>query len=358
MNTNNKSTNTENVTERNENQETNDEDITKIKNTNNAESEIKNRKKPYCRFKEFDFSNSTEDKFDCDKYFETIKYYLDSYTVSYGTELGILKYLESIRDEDHFYHLIRYRSPIKFAGSNLSNLEKKMNGGLHPGHLHIVAGLPGSGKTTLLNNIADNLCLNKQNVLFLSLHEGREGLRIKTGHRFDYSQIDEIRPLKAVIEYPVSFGELNRMVDLCKNSYGGQYPVIIIDSYNQLITANDASNQHFYINSFLNQLCEIASKRLVPILMSCQIDLEYYRSDRYVTLACLKDGASIAYESSWICILGAFDIDENGYRFSSNCELKMSQGNVDLLSLKAARGTGPDDAIGILPLRIDAEITC
>jgi hypothetical protein len=55
MNTSNSESNTENVTETNENQETNDEDITKIKNTNSAESKIKNGEKPDFDFKKFDF---------------------------------------------------------------------------------------------------------------------------------------------------------------------------------------------------------------------------------------------------------------------------------------------------------------
>ena len=59
-----------------------------------------------------------------------------------------------------------------------------MGGGLLGGRLYIPGGIPSAGKTLLVNNMADNICLAGNPVLFFSYDDGRDELRKRTLARF------------------------------------------------------------------------------------------------------------------------------------------------------------------------------
>ena len=80
---------------------------------------------------------------------------------------------------------------IPFAGNELNQLETIMNGGLIGGRFYLLGGIPSASKTTLVNNMADNICLNGNPVLFYSLDDGKADLRYRSFARFSSYEIED-----------------------------------------------------------------------------------------------------------------------------------------------------------------------
>jgi len=104
-------------------------------------------------------------------------------------DIDVVQFLDTEKRVTAEYDEQYFRVP--FAGSLLSIMESKMNGGLIGGRTYVLGGIPSSCKTALANNLTDNICLNGHPVLFFSYDDGRIELRYRTYSRFSGFDIEE-----------------------------------------------------------------------------------------------------------------------------------------------------------------------
>jgi len=76
---------------------------------------------------------------------------------------------------DDFRQAIVHASEKRVMGTGFKGLDEKLGGGLYPG-LYVIGAISSLGKTTLVLQIADNVALDGDDVLFFSLEMGRHEL--------------------------------------------------------------------------------------------------------------------------------------------------------------------------------------
>ena len=260
---------------------------------------------------------------------------------------------------------------ISFAGDNLGNLEKHMNGGFIGGRFYIFGGIPSAGKTVLLNNIADNICLNNYPVLFFSYDDGIDELLCRTFSRFSGRDIEDlnqrtckniesicqlpavkkIRPLKYIVKQMVPVEKWNDLIEQIKKKHG-KPPVIILDYLRKLKSEKSNGEERLRVDGLLSNLTDIAKAHNTPVIAISELARDSYKSGQRLSMASFKESGTIEYEASWLGILAAVEEGKNGeYIVKDNWEsIIKNDGNVDLIVFKAKRGTG---ATGRIPLKVD-----
>ena len=261
---------------------------------------------------------------------------------------------------------------VPFAGSLLSIMESRMNGGLIGGRIYFLGGIPSSGKTVLTNNIADNICLNGHPVLFFSYDDGRAELRYRTYCRFSGFDIEEfnnrrlsksdmeaifknssvssISANKYVVQEIFKIEEWGQLIDKIKKR-NGKVPVIMVDYLRKLKTENNRMDERLRVDDILSGLTELAKTHNLPILVISELARDSYKSGQRLSMASFKESGSIEYEASWLGILAAVEEDDTGYSLKRDWERIIEHdGNIDLIVFKAKRGTG---VTGRIPLKLD-----
>ena len=264
---------------------------------------------------------------------------------------------------------------IPFAGDNLTHLERRMGGGLLGGRLYILGGIPSASKTMLVNNIADNICLNSYPVIFFSYDDGRDELRKRTLSRFSGIHIEQfnrnrvskddivkicrapqikgILGRKYVVEDMINLNKWDAIIDQIVKSEK-KAPVIIIDYLRKLRTERHIGDERLRVDEILCRLKAIAMKYNTPVLAVSELARDSYKSGQRLSMASFKESGSIEYDASWLGILAAVEEDEAGdFNLMNNWERIIEDtGNVDLIVLKAKRGTG---LRGRVPLKADRD---
>jgi len=261
---------------------------------------------------------------------------------------------------------------VPFGGSDLSNLQKLMGGGLIGGRFYLLGGVPSASKTMLLNNMADNICLNDHPVLFFSYDDGKNELRYRTFSRFTNHKIDDfnqnkltgddirtisndtqikkIISLKYVIEQMILVEKWNSLIEQIQKRHE-KAPVIIIDYLRKLRTESSSKDERLRVDNILSRLTDLAKQYNIPIVAISELARDSYKGGQRLTMASFKESGSIEYEASWLGILAVIEDKEDGYALTDNWERKLdADGKVDLIVLKAKRGTGHK---GRIPLKIN-----
>jgi replicative DNA helicase len=258
---------------------------------------------------------------------------------------------------------------IPFAQDRLPLMEKALNGGLAGGRFYIIGGIPSAGKTGLLNNIADNLCLNDQPVLFFSYDDGRTEIRYRTfsrfsdftiedfnSHRAQKSDIDaiiknqhvsRILKIKYVVEESITIDEWLKIIEAIQNKHQ-KAPVIIIDYLRKLRMEKEKADERLRVDQIVTELTALAKKYNTPVIAISELARDSYKSGQRLSMASFKESGTIEYEASWLGILAAVEEKEWGYEIKNNWEKIIEQdGNVDLIVFKAKRGTGKTGKIAL-----------
>jgi len=267
---------------------------------------------------------------------------------------------------------------ISFAGNDLKNLEEKMDGGFVGGRFYIFGGIPSSGKTVLLNNIADNICLKNYPVLFFSYDDGRDELRYRTFSRFAGKSIEEfnkrlckdiksicqtpaineIRPLKYIVQQMVPVEKWHDLIEQIKKKHG-KPPVIILDYLRKLKSEKSNGEERLRVDGLLSSLTDMAKTHNTPVIAISELARDSYKSGQRLSMASFKESGTIEYEASWLGILAAVEEGKNGeYIVKDNWEnLIKHDGNVDLIVFKAKRGTGETGRISLKINRNDMTVS-
>jgi len=249
-----------------------------------------------------------------------------------------------------------------------------MNGGLIGGRFYLLGGIPSASKTMLANNLADNICLNGQPVLFFSYDDGKAELRYRTFARFssygieDFNQnrlgkneikniceipeIQKIIALKYVVEKRVNIEKWNGYIEQIKNRHK-KTPVIIVDYLRKLRTDNKTSDERLRVDDILSNLTELAKKYNIPVLVISELARDSYKSGQRLSMASFKESGTIEYEASWLGVLAAVEEKDGNYNLKNNWQRIIEHdGNVDLIVFKVKRGTG---VTGKIPLKVDKD---
>ena len=262
---------------------------------------------------------------------------------------------------------------VPFAGNNLVNLEKCMNGGFSGGRFYLFGGIPSSGKTVLLNNIADNICLNGYPVLFFSYDDGRAELRYRTFSRFSLqtiedfnlrtvkdirsvwnnSSVQQIISKKYVVQQMITLEKWNELINAIKQKHNIA-PVIIIDYLRKLRTENRTFDERLRVDEILSKLTEMAKNHNTPIVAISELARDSYKSGQRLSMASFKESGTIEYEASWLGILGEVEEKDGEFEIKEDWDSIIEHdGNVDLIIFKAKRGTG---VTGRIPLKVDKNL--
>ena len=251
---------------------------------------------------------------------------------------------------------------VPFAGTLLSIMESKMNGGLIGGRTYVLGGIPSSGKTVLINNIADNICLNGHPALVFSYDDGRAELRYRSYARFSGFEIEDfnnrklsksdieaiyknssvasINSNKYIVQEVFKIEEWPKLIEKIQ-SRQKKTPVIIIDYLRKVKTENNRMDERLRVDEILSNLTTLAKTHNMPIMVISELARDSYKSGQRLSMASFKESGSIEYEASWLGILAAVEEDENGYSLKKDWERIIEHdGNIDLIVFKAKRGTG------------------
>jgi len=259
---------------------------------------------------------------------------------------------------------------IPFAGNLLPIMQSKMNGGLIGGRTYVLGGIPSAGKTNLINNMADNICLNGHPVLFFSYDDGVSELRCRTFCRFsgfeieDFNQyrvtesdlkaiyrndyISVISKSKYVVQNSIKLNEWPQLIDKIYARHQ-KAPVIIVDYLRKVKTESNRLDERLRVDEILSGLTEISKTYNLPVVVVSELSRESYKSGQRLGMTSFKESGNIEYEASWLGILAA--VEDDGYTLKSDWERIINHdGNIDLIVLKAKRGTG---VTGRIPLKLD-----
>ncbi len=284
--------------------------------------------------------------------------------------IDVSHYLDTLEDilEKHEESYIR----VPFARDHFRVLEDAMNGGLKGGCFYLLGGIPSAGKTLLLNQIADNICLNDHPVLFFSLDDGRSDLQHRTFARFSQHSIEdlntnrvgaedlkgicsipEIRKIqsrKYVVSQGINMEQWDELVQQIDGDHNRK-PVIVIDYLRKLRSKKRSADERLRVDNLILHLTELAKRHNLPILAISELARDSYKGGQRLSIGSFKESGTIEYEASWLGILAPVKESDGRFRIEENWERLIKQdGSVDLVILKAKRGTGRRCR---LPLRLD-----
>ncbi len=267
------------------------------------------------------------------------------------------------------------KSRVPFAGNNLLNLEDTLSGGLVGGCLYLLGGVPSAGKTAVVNCIADNICLADHPVLIFSYDDSPMELNNRTLARFSNYKMEVINnngisqnilssiyknsgALQSIIKnkyLPSENYEIELWSTLVEQIIKKHHkpPVIFIDYLKRLITKKKTADERMRIDEITKQLDELAKKYNLPVFAISEINRESYRAGQSIGMASFKESGGLEYSASWLGILASFEEKNGEYKLIQNWESAIRySGNIDLVILKAKRGTGK---LCRIPLNINTQ---
>lgn len=267
----------------------------------------------------------------------------------------------------------KYRIP--FAGDNLLNLQKTLSGGFVGGCIYLLGGVPSAGKTAVVNCIADNICLAGHPVLIFSYDDSPMELNNRTLARFSNYDMEIINQnsigMKKLI---TTYKDSDNLQAIIRNKYmpdenytveqwpslieqiikkHQKPPAIFIDYLKRLATKKKSADERMRIDEIIKQLDVIAKKYDLPVFAVSELNRESYRAGQLISMASFKESGGLEYSASWLGILASFEEKNGDYKLIQNWESTIRfSGNIDLVVLKAKRGTGK---IGQVPLNINTK---
>ena len=251
---------------------------------------------------------------------------------------------------------------ISFAGDNLLNLENELSGGLVGGCIYLLGGVPSAGKTAVVNCIADNICLSGHPVLIFSYDDSPMELNNRTLARFSNYTMDVINKQAISTTDKCTAYSSSVLQEIIRNKYmpnenfkielwpglieqiiekHHKPPVIFIDYLKRLVTKKKSADERMRIDEIIKQLDGIAKKYDLPIFAISELNRESYRAGQNIGMASFKESGGLEYSASWLGVLASFEERNGEYKLIQNWESAIRySGNIDLLVLKAKRGTG------------------
>jgi replicative DNA helicase len=205
--------------------------------------------------------------------------------------------------------------------------------GLKGGHVHVIAGRPASGKTTLAINIAENIAMQKNQVLVFSLEMPKKELvkrMIASLGRIDIDAMDNGQLEGKWDNLSIGVKKLKDMsLSICDK--GGMTisrirtiarfhkkrtdtKLIVIDYIGLIRTPNSKNaNRNNELGEVSRQCKELAKELDLPVILLAQLNRSIEtRSDKTPTLSDLRDSGEIEQDADTVTFLYRPALDETG----------------------------------------------
>ena len=248
--------------------------------------------------------------------------------------------------------------------TGLTDLDVKLNGGLRPGQLVLLAARPGVGKTGLALSIAYHLGVTSgRSVGIISLEMGRNELvqRLIAQHTgVDTRQIDErarrgnqqvLDALGVLTEAAIAIEDSSMLSVLDVRSKARRLAMarpldlLIIDYLQLLISDTKAKNRVDEVSMISRQLKLLARELNCPVLALSQLSRAVeQRGSKVPQLSDLRDSGSLEQDADIVLFI---------YREQGNEQ--SAQGSAEVTELYLAKQrSGP---VGIVPVQFDPPTT-
>ena len=282
-----------------------------------------------------------------------------------------------IDDFKNFIHTVRAKPQI-LTGYDL--LDEALEGGLYSG-LYIMGGDTGTGKTTFVLNLARNLSMAGNDILYFSLEMSefelmaklvsqesflrvqervyssndaagaKTALGILCGNRYgNYSQRDKDIIEDAFKAYEVNSKNINikakigriKIEDIEQGvqdyilSHEGKVPIVIVD-YLQILEKGDKkeSDKETVDNSVIT-LKQLSNKFNTPVIAISSLNRSSYANNGIVTKGAFKDSGNIEFTAD---VLLALQFTRAGFEdFDEDTESKKKRQNITIKILKNRNG--------------------
>ena len=122
--------------------------------------------------------------------------------------------------------------------------------------------------------------------------------------------------------------------------------VIMIDYLRKVKTESNRLDERLRVDEIMSALTDIAKNYNLPMIVISELSREYYKTGQVLSMTSFKESGNIEYAASWLGILAA--VEDDGYTLKNDWERIINHdGNVDLIVLKAKRGTGNTGRIAL-----------
>lgn len=246
----------------------------------------------------------------------------------HNLSLKVNSRLEYIKNQ---YHTDFNDSQKNIALTGFENIDTSFT--LKKG-LHLIGGVPSVGKTTFLVQLVDQLAMNGNHVLFMSLEQNEFDLTYKSLRRLKYlnnlSSDEEAIELYSQfadrivtvttetsvsiddIEYTVNTYVNNLKTEAIQNNQEYVPPIVVID-YLQLIKA-DNFNQREGVNYISNVLINLKKRHNLIMLVVSSLNRANYMSQ--IDFESFKESGNLEYDAD--VLLGIQYGVMNNEKFESN----------------------------------------
>lgn len=269
-----------------------------------------------------------------------------------------------------FYGLGNNRIP-----TGLQDLDEFLSGGLRPGRVTLIGGIPGAGKTTLAGQIADNCATKGCDVLFFSMEESgmdllsrsiirdsnlaksktlELGYDINTFRAKKGDYLDKIGARLRIEDAGINFSVSNIEVAVKDiTDTAGKAPVVIIDSLQRIPPSKDEDKGDIkrIVSNNIWRLKLIARDYKCPVIVISTLNREAYNKGQKANLSIFKESGDIEYSVDTAIAL--LFVDDEGNLLADNMlskELQRSDSIVSCAILKNRVGK-----LGIVKFVFDKE---
>ena len=227
----------------------------------------------------------------------------------------------------------------KAISSGFPSLDKYFDGGFQKGGLYIVGARPAQGKTTLALSMANNIALNNNRVLYVSMEMTRvqmTQLRLQMTGRIPAQDLTNIKcrevqeKLEAatttIRQYPIDFNDRSNIpVSYIGRMCAARYDAVIID-YLQLIKPSTGKTRYEQITNISRDLKLLALEKNIPVICLSQLRRnENHDVEKEPRLDDLRDSGSIEQDADAVLLLHLTDRAEAGSNEPSELKVRIAK---------------------------------
>jgi len=198
------------------------------------------------------------------------------------------------------------KNPRQIHRTGISEIDRKLLGGMRDGDIIAVGGRPGTGKTVLLSQICQGVIRNGGTALFVSLEMTKEELIDRLATTMTLDQIADQSLLIADSTF-----DFERIAALIRSVARTRKIDVVAVDYIQLceITLGRNDSREREIATMSRRFKKLAKSLKMPIVIGSQLNRESTKRGK-PTLADMRESGAIEQDASVVILLSKSDNDE------------------------------------------------
>ena len=198
------------------------------------------------------------------------------------------------------------KNPRQIHMTGISEIDRKLLGGMRDGDIIAVGGRPGTGKTVLLSQICQGVIRNGGTALFVSLEMTKEELVDRLATSMTLDQIADQSLL--IADSTFDFERISALIRSVARTR--KIDVVAVD-YIQLceITLGRNDSREREIATMSRRFKKLAKSLKMPIIIGSQLNRESTKRGK-PTLADMRESGAIEQDASVVILLSKSDNDE------------------------------------------------